>query len=115
LLGKLCRAAWETVRDLYALEVDGTCGISAMIGALLTFGDLIHHHCHVLTIVCEGVFTQSGHFVHIPETWKHRAIEIWQDKVFELLLEEKKIDQETVAGMRTWKHSGFSVDTAQKL
>ncbi|MBN1599992.1 MAG: transposase zinc-binding domain-containing protein [Chitinispirillaceae bacterium] len=24
LLGKLCRAAWETVRDLYALEVDGT-------------------------------------------------------------------------------------------
>ena len=28
LLGKLCRAAWKTVRDLYELEVDGTCGTS---------------------------------------------------------------------------------------
>ena len=27
---------WETVRDLYALEVDGTCGIPAMIGAIQT-------------------------------------------------------------------------------
>ena len=32
--------------------------------------------------------------------------------VFELLLNEKKIDQETVAGMRTWSHSGFSVDNS---
>ena len=115
LLGKLCRAAWETVRDLYALEVDGTCGIPAMIGAIQTFGDLVHWHSHVHAVVTEGVFTESGHFVHIPETWKHRAIEIWQDKVFELLLNEKKIDQETVAGMRTWRHSGFSVDNSVRI
>jgi ribosomal protein S27E len=29
LLGKLCHAAWETVRDVYALEVDGDCGVRA--------------------------------------------------------------------------------------
>lgn len=62
-----------------------------------------------------SIFTESGHFVHIPETWKHRAIEIWQDKVFELLLNGKKIDQETVAGMRTWSHSGFSVDNSVRI
>ncbi len=70
-----------------------------------TFGDLVHWHSHMHAVVCEGVFTESGHFVHIPETWKHSAVEIWQDKIFELLLNEKKIDQETVAGMRTWRHS----------
>ena len=99
------------MRELYALEVDGTCGTPAMIGAIQTFGDLINFHSHVHAVVTEGVFTESGYFVHIPQTWKHRAIEIWQDKVFELLLNEKKIDQETVAGMRTWSHSGFSVAT----
>jgi hypothetical protein len=86
-----------------------------MIGAIQTFGDLVHWHSHVHAVVTEGVFTESGHFVHIPETWKHRAIEIWQDKVFELLLNEKKIDQETVAGMRTWRHSGFSVDNSVRI
>jgi hypothetical protein len=115
LLGKLCHVAWETILDLYALEVDGTCGTPAMIGAVQTFGDLINFHNHVHAVVCEGVFTESGHFVHITETWKHRAIEIWQDKVFELLLNEKKIDQETVACMRSWRHSGFSVDNSVRI
>jgi hypothetical protein len=58
-------------------KVAGECGIPAMIGAVQTFGDLIHWHSHVHAIVSEGVFTESGHFVHIPDTWKHRAIEIW--------------------------------------
>jgi hypothetical protein len=59
---KLCHAAWETVGDLYAFEVDGTCGKPAMIGAIQTFGDLVqwHWHCHVRAIVTEGVFTESG-------------------------------------------------------
>jgi hypothetical protein len=47
LLGKLCRAAWETVRDVYALEVDGDSGVPAMVGAVQTFGDLVHWHSHV--------------------------------------------------------------------
>jgi hypothetical protein len=44
-----------------------------MIGAIQTFGDLIHWYSHVHTVVSEGVFTESGHFVHISETCKHRA------------------------------------------
>ena len=47
LLGKLCRAAWETIRDLYGREVDGDCGMPAMIAAVQTFGDLVNHHPHI--------------------------------------------------------------------
>jgi hypothetical protein len=70
------------------------------------------------------VFTESGHFVHIPDIWrrfevpeggKHRAAEFWQERVFCLLLDEHKINDEIAGNMRSWKHSGFSVDTAQKL
>jgi ribosomal protein S27E len=73
LLGKLCRAAYDTVCDVYGLEIDGDSGIPAMVGAVQTFGDLIHWHSHIHAIVPEGVFTESGYFVHIPDIWRHRA------------------------------------------
>jgi hypothetical protein len=34
----------------------------------------------------------------------------WQDAVFALYLAEEKIEPEVVENMRSWKHSGFSVD-----
>ena len=115
LLGKLCRAAYDTVCDVYALEIDGDCGVPAMVGAVQTFGDLIHWHSHIHAIVPEGVFTGTGHFVHIPGIWRHSAAEILQDKVFDLLLDEFKIDLETAANMRQWKHSGFNVDHSVRI
>ena len=115
LLGKLCRAAYDTVCDVYALEIDGDCGVPAMVGAVQTFGDLIHWHSHIHAIVPEGVFTDTGHFVHIPDIWRHRAADIWQEKVFDLLLDAFKIDLETAANMRAWKHSGFNVDNSVRI
>jgi len=69
----------------------------------------------VHTIVSEGVFTETGDFIALPYVWKHRAIEIWQDKVFELLLNEHRITIEVVASMRGWKHSGFGVDNSVRI
>jgi hypothetical protein len=60
LPGELCRAAWETVRDLCALEVDGDVGMPAMIGAVQSFGDLLNFNSHIHALVPEGVFTESG-------------------------------------------------------
>jgi hypothetical protein len=34
----------------------------------------------------------------------------WQEAVFALYLAEEKIELEVVENMRTWQHSGFSVD-----
>ena len=72
-------AAWETIRDVYGLELDAEYGVPAMIGTAQTFGDLVHWHSHIHAIVAEGVFTESGHFVHMPDTWKYKAVDIWQD------------------------------------
>jgi hypothetical protein len=115
LLGKLCRAAYDTVCDVFKLEIDGDSGVPAIIGAVQTFGDLIHWHSHIHAIVPEGVFTESGFFVHIPDIWKHRAAEFWQERVFSLLLDACKINAEVVGNMRTWKHSGFSVDNSVRI
>jgi len=115
LLGKLCRAAYTTVRDVYRQEIDGDSGVPAMVAAVQTFGDLIHWHAHIHAIVPEGVFTESGFFVHIPNIWQYRAAEIWQEHVFDLLLDECKITPDVAASMRGWKHSGFSVDTSVRI
>jgi hypothetical protein len=69
------------------------------------------------------VFTESGHastklstgFVHIPDIWKHRADEFWQERVFALLLHEHKINDEIVGNMRGWRHSGVSVDNSVRI
>ena len=108
LLGKLCRASWESIRDVYAKEVDGDVGMSAMICAVQTFGDLVNYHPHIHTVAPEGVFTDSGYFVHIPYVCRLRAVEIWQEKVFEFLVDEDRIDRETVAMIKSWRHTGLT-------
>jgi hypothetical protein len=115
LLGKLCLAAYNTVCDVFRLEIDADCGVPAMVGAVQTFGDLIHWHSHIHTIVAEGVFTENGHFIYIPDIWKHRAAELWRERVFGLLLDEMKINETVTASMRGWKHSGFSVDNFVRI
>ena len=52
-------------------------------------------------IVPEGVFTESGHFVHIPDVFKNRAVEFWQERVFALLLDEHKISEEVAGSTRS--------------
>jgi len=123
LLGKLCREAYETVRDVYKREVDGDCGWPAMIGAVQTFGSLPHWNSHVHALCPEGVFTESGHtsagsvhrFVSIPDIDKQHAEECWRERVFNLLLDTFKINDEIVGNMRGWKHSGFSVDISVRI
>ncbi len=46
LLGKLAKAAWETVRDVFTEEVDCEDVMPAMIAGIQSFGDLINLHPH---------------------------------------------------------------------
>jgi len=39
----------------------------------------------------------------------------WQESVFDLYLSEGKIEPEVMENMRSWEHSGFSVDQSVLL
>ena len=52
---------------------------------------------------------------HIAETELDAALKLWAQEVFALLLAEGKINDEVVANIRSWKHSGFSVDQSVRL
>ncbi len=115
LLGKLCRSAYETVREALAAETGDDIVSPGMIATVQTFGDLIHWNAHIHALVSEGGFTENGHFVRVPEMDKAYYLSLWQDKVFDLLMREEKISEDVVRDMRTWKHSGFSIDCSVKI
>ena len=86
-----------------------------MVGGIQTFGQLIHFHPHIHALVTEGVFLPDGSFLPLPKLASEPFLKLWQQEVFALLLAEGKITEETVANIRSWKHSGFSVDQSVRL
>jgi hypothetical protein len=83
-----------------------------MVGAIQTFGQLIHAHPHIHALVTEGVFLPDGTFLPLPKLATEPFLKLWEQEVFALLLAEGKITEEVVANIRSWRHSGFSVANA---
>ena len=62
-----------------------------------------------------GAYTPEGVFLKLPEFDIDRLLLAWQEAVFTLYLAEGKIEPEVVENMRSWEHSGFSVDQSVLL
>ena len=76
-------------------------------------------------MVSEGVFlpdlSACGHaqaggtFLPLPTLASEPFLKLWEQEVLALLLAEGKINDEVVANIRSWNHSGFSVDQSVRL
>lgn len=86
-----------------------------MIATIQTHGELLHWHPHIHTLLTCGSFTAEGQFLEVPELDLERLLEAWREAVFALYLAEEKIAPEVVENMRSWPHSGFSVDQSVYL
>ena len=86
-----------------------------MIGAIQTHGEILHWHPHIHVLITCGAFTPEGEFLELPEFDMERLLDAWQDAAFGLYLAEEKIEPEVVENMRSWEHSGFSVDQSVLL
>jgi hypothetical protein len=62
-----------------------------------------------------GAYTPEGDFLALPEFDRDSLLVAWQEAVFALYLAEGKIEPEVVENMRSWEHSGFSVDQSVLL
>ena len=58
---------------------------------------------------------ESGAFLPLPKLATEPFLKLWEQEVFALLLREGKITEDVVANIRSWKHSGFSVDQSVRL
>jgi len=115
LLGKLSSCAWTCTKA----EVQRLLGrddvVPGMIAAIQTHGELLHWNPHVHMLLTCGAFTAQDEFLELPELDRERLEAAWQEAMFALYLAEGKIEPEVVDNMRTWQHSGFSVDQSVYL
>jgi len=86
----------------------------------VTHGELLHWHPHLHVLLACGAFTPAGDFVELTELDLDRLEVAWQEAVFALYLApfswaEDKIQPEVVENMRSWEHSGQSVDQSVLL
>ena len=81
--------------------------MSGMIAVLQTHGELLHWHPDKHVLITCGAF--------VPAFDMDRLLVAWKEAVFELYLAEDKIEPEVVENMRSWEHSGFSVDQSVYL
>ena len=110
LLKKLPKLAWEVIKEVYQKVLDREDVIPGMIAAVQTFGELAHFHPHIHAVVTDSAFTNDGGFISMPEIAVEPFLKLWERKIFALLLKEGKITRGVVENMRSWKHSGFSVN-----
>jgi hypothetical protein len=61
------------------------------------------------------VFLADGTFLPLPKLATEPFLKLWEQEVFALLLAEGKITEQVVANIRSWRHSGFSVDQSVRL
>ena len=115
LLNRLPPLAWETVTEVYR-SLLGQDVLPGGVLAIQTFGTLIHFHSHLHGLITDGAFTPDGVFHLLPVNLTHEPFRrLWENKVFQLLLDEGRIEPELVEQMRCWHHSGFGVDRSVHL
>jgi hypothetical protein len=115
LLGKLASCVWTCIRAEVARSLGRDDLLPGMVAAIQTHGELLHWHPHIHSLVTCGAWTPQGEFLELPEFDKERLHAAWQEAVFALYLAEEKIEADVVENMRTWPHSGFSVDQSVLL
>lgn len=115
LLGTLSSCAWSCLKAEARRLLGRDDVVPGMIGAIQTHGQLLHWHPHLHVLITCGAWTPEGEFLELPEFDMERLLVAWQDAVFERYLAQEKIEPEVVENMRTWPHSGFSVDQSVYL
>ena len=116
LLRKLPKLAWQTVLEVYCAVLGRNDVVPGMVAGIQTHGQLSNWHPHLHCVTSYGAFTPDGTFIPLPDDLSTTPfLKIWEDNVFKLLLDEGRITQDVIDQMRSWRHSGFSVDKSVSL
>ena len=107
LSGGLFKCAWESWKELLAetFPTASTAGITS----LHTAGDLLNFNPHIHGFFLRGVIDETGVFQALTNVNTDRLEISFSKKIFEYLLAENVLNEELIANLQSWSHSGFSV------
>jgi len=115
LLGKLSRCAYDCLKEFFRKTLNQKEGIPGVVISIQTFGDLVNFHPHLHCLVTDGCFMPNGWFHVLPEIDVRKLEELFQHKVLKLLLKEKRISEEWVKKLLSWRNSGFNIHNQVKI
>jgi hypothetical protein len=117
LLGKLCRAAYETVQELMASAAIGVEGFrTGMVAAVHLCGDLLTLNPHVHALAPRGGWAPDGSWVPVPFVDERCAELLFRKKVLKLLSDQGLLSEERQRLLLSWRHrTGFSADASVKV
>ncbi|MEX1245853.1 MAG: transposase [Thermoanaerobaculia bacterium] len=108
LLGDLCRAAWDTVREMLAAGAAEEIR-PGMVAVVQTFGERVNFHPHVHAIASRGGWRKDGTWVPVAHADPGAAEKVFRHHVLSFLRKRGLIDEERVQLLLSWRHRGFSV------
>ena len=87
-----------------------------MVVAPQSWGSLVNFHPHAHSYTSLGVFTRDGVFHAVPDDLDFAPLEgLFREELFRVLLKKEKITEERIELLRSWRHSGFNVDSSRKV
>jgi len=113
LLGKLCRAAWETVCELIA-EATSRDVRPGMVAAVHTAASDLRWHPHVHALGSQGGWDRAGTWYRVAYVDTHAAELLFRHKVISFLAAEDLLNDARIELLDSWKsgHTGFSAHNA---
>jgi hypothetical protein len=115
LLGELPGCAWRALRLYLAAAFDRHDLTPGAIGFLQTAGELLGWHPHLHVLLADGGWLPDGSFRHLLYLDSSQLEKLFRAEVLRLLLQRRKLGDEVVENLLSWRHSGFSVHAAVRI
>jgi len=116
LLTDLSLCAWESLKVFLQEAVPENDPIPGAVIAMQTFGDFLGYNPHTHILVTDGCFYgNKGMFRVAPPLELKKLEAIFQHKVLRMLLSKRKISEEMIRMLSTWRHSGFHVFCGNRI
>ena len=112
LLGRLCSAGWDVVRELMVTAVGDPHFQPGMMSVVQTAGDLLAWHPHVHALGTRGGWDRTGRSIPVPFLDPVAAERLFRHRVISLLREEGLLSEERIELLLSWRHSGFGAHNA---
>jgi hypothetical protein len=112
LIGELCRAAYETIRELMSAAA-ATMLRPGFVAVVQTFNSDLRFHPHIHGIASAGGWDAEGKWIPLPAIDSRSAELLFRHKVLALLRDRGLLDDDRIALLLSWTdHTGFSVDNS---
>ncbi len=112
LLGQLCQAAYETVKELMVAAVDDKDIRPGMVAVIQTFAQTLRWNPHVHALATRGGWNADGQWIPVPYIDPHAAELLFRHKIIQLLKTQGILSDERIELLLSWRHTGFSVDNS---